>query len=146
LSPAHYQEFCERYLRKIVSAIKSNPDCATLPLIVFAKGANAHLESLSHMGADALGLDWTVAISHARARTENRVALQGNLDPAVLYAKPEHICAEVAMLLEDATTTPGHIFNLGHGMNPDMLPEHAAALIDAVHRYSVAQRARPGLV
>jgi uroporphyrinogen decarboxylase len=145
LSAPHYHEFCERYLRKIVAAVKAHPASAALPLIVFAKGANAHLASLSQLGADALGLDWSVPISLARAQTGGRVALQGNLDPAVLYAKPEEIRAQVALLLEDATTAPGHIFNLGHGMNPDMLPEHAAALVEAVHSYSIAQRAREQL-
>ena len=73
------------------------------------------------------------------------MALQGNLDPAVLYAKPDQIRSEVALLLEEATTAPGHIFNLGHGMNPDMLPEHAAVVVEAVHSYSAAQRARISL-
>ncbi len=145
LAAPHYQEFCERYLRKITHAIKADPASANLPLIVFAKGANMHLESLSLLGSDALGLDWTVPISQARQLTGGRVALQGNLDPAVLYAQPDQIRAEVALLLEDATTAPGHIFNLGHGMNPDMLPEHAAVVVDAVHSYSAAQRARISL-
>ena len=145
LAAPHYQEFCARYLRKITQAIKVDPASANLPLIVFAKGANMHLESLSLLGCDALGLDWTVPISQARQLTGGRVALQGNLDPAVLYAQPDQIRAEVALLLEDATTAPGHIFNLGHGMNPDMLPEHAAVVVDAVHSYSAAQRARISL-
>jgi uroporphyrinogen decarboxylase len=145
LAPLHYQEFSHRYLQKIVQALKADPACAGIPLIVFAKGANAHLSALSTIGADVLGLDWTVPISQARLQTGHRVALQGNLDPAILYANPEHIEAEVALLLEDATPAPGHIFNLGHGMNPDMRPEHAQCVIDAVHRYSIAQRERVSL-
>jgi uroporphyrinogen decarboxylase len=146
LAPGNYQEFSHRYLQKITTAVKAHSACKDIPLIVFAKGANAHLADLSKIGADALGLDWTVPISQARIITEHRVALQGNLDPAAMYAKPEQIEAEVAMLLEDAGTAPGHIFNLGHGMNPDMRPEHAKCVIDAVHRYSIAQRARQNLV
>jgi uroporphyrinogen decarboxylase len=145
LAAPHYQEFCERYLRKIVSAVKQHPSCAGLPMIVFAKGANAHLESLCTLGAQALGLDWTVPVSQARIRTHHSVALQGNLDPATLYAAPEQITAQVALLLEDAGIAPGHIFNLGHGMNPDMRPEHAACVVDAVHHYSALQRERASL-
>ena len=145
LAAPHYFEFCERYLRKITRAIKADPASANVPLIVFAKGANLHLESLSLLGCDALGLDWTVPVGSARKLTGGRVALQGNLDPAVLYAKPDQIRSEVALLLEEATTAPGHIFNLGHGMNPDMLPEHAAVVVEAVHSYSAAQRARQSL-
>lgn len=142
LAPFHYSEFCERYLARIVQALKSHPDTREIPLIVFAKGANSHLESLSKLGADALGLDWTIAISQARARCGTNISFQGNLDPSVLYASPDHIAAQVALVLEDATTAPGHIFNLGHGMNPDMLVEHAGTVVDCVHRYSITQRTR----
>lgn len=143
LAPYHYFEFCERYLASIVQALKSHSDTRDLPLIVFAKGANSHLESLSKLGADALGLDHTITISQARKRCGAEIAFQGNLDPSMLYVSPENIRAQVALLLEDATTAPGHIFNLGHGMNPDMLVEHAGTVVQAVHEYSIEQRARP---
>jgi uroporphyrinogen decarboxylase len=146
LAPAHYQSFCERYLRKICATLKSNPISAGLPLIVFAKGANGHLESQSVLGADALGLDWAISLRQARARTGGAVALQGNLDPAVLYACDEVIQAEAVLLLEEAGPEPGHIFNLGHGMNPDMQPEKLGLLIDAVQRFSAGQRERPQIV
>lgn len=142
LAPYHYVEFCERYLARIVQALKSHADTRELPLIVFAKGANSHLESLGKLGADALGLDWTIAISQARQRCGDGISFQGNLDPSVLYASPENIAAQVALVLEDATIAPGHIFNLGHGMNPDMPIEHAGAVVEAVHNYSMLQRAR----
>ena len=117
-------------------------DTRDLPLIVFAKGANSHLESLSQLGADALGLDWTIAVSQARKRCGDQISFQGNLDPSVLYASPDNIRAQVALLLEDATIAPGHVFNLGHGMNPDMPVEHAGVVVEAVHSYSIQQRAR----
>ena len=141
LSPPDFAEFSQRYLSQIVTALKCDSKTSAIPLIVFAKGANAHLRALSGLGAEALGLDWTVAISQARLQTNGRVALQGNLDPAVLYAKPEAIRQQVALLLGDAGTEPGHIFNLGHGMNPDMLPEHVSVLIQALQEQSTAQRA-----
>ncbi len=142
LAPQHYQNYCERYLRMICAKLKANPISANKPLIVFAKGANAHLESLATMAADALGLDWMISLRDARIRTAGRVALQGNLDPNVLYANDDVIQAEAALLLEDASAEAGHVFNLGHGMNPDMSPDKLAVLIDAVQRFSESQRQR----
>jgi uroporphyrinogen decarboxylase len=141
LAPVEFENFCLRYLQQIVQSIKADASAAALPLIVFAKGANAHLEALAGLGCEALGLDWQLRISEARQRCGPRVALQGNLDPSILYASPADIRHQVALLLDDAGPDAGHIFNLGHGMNPDMDPEHAAVLIDAVHAYSKAQRA-----
>jgi uroporphyrinogen decarboxylase len=91
---------------------------------------------MADTGADALGLDWTTDIGAARARVGARVALQGNLDPAVLYAQPEHIRAEVARVLAGFGHGSGHVFNLGHGIHPQINPDHAAAMIEAVHALS----------
>jgi uroporphyrinogen decarboxylase len=145
LAHSHFQEFSQRYLDIICKALKNHPDTKDIPLIVFAKGANTHLENLSQMGCDALGLDWCVHVGEARQRTGGRVALQGNLDPNVLYCNPDTIRAEVALVMEQAGSEPGHIFNMGHGMNPDMPLENAGLVVDTVHSYSIAQRARVGL-
>lgn len=136
LAPADYTEFSGRYLAEVAARVKQRHP--QLPLIVFAKGANHALESLADSGADALGLDWTVRLADARRRTGGRVALQGNLDPCVLYAQPEAIRAQVRLLVAENAGAPGHVFNLGHGMNPDMDPAHVAVLVEEVHRASRA--------
>jgi uroporphyrinogen decarboxylase len=104
-------------------------------LILFSKGANSHLEALADSGCDALGVDWTIDLGEARARVGNRVALQGNLDPATLAASPETIRVQARKVLDAYGGAPGHVFNLGHGITPDIDPEHVAALVDAVHAY-----------
>lgn len=144
LTPADFREFGLRHLRRIVHAVKAAHPA--VPLIVFAKGANHALEDLAALGSDALGLDWTVTLAQARARVGTRVALQGNLDPSVLYATPEAVRAQVALLLAEHAGQPGHVFNLGHGMNPDMDPEQVAVLVDAVHRVSRELSAPPALM
>ncbi|MNF44904.1 Uroporphyrinogen decarboxylase [compost metagenome] len=105
-------------------------------MILFTKNGGLWLESIADAGADALGLDWTCDIGQARQRVGNKVALQGNMDPTVLYAKPEAIRAEVARILASYGQGSGHVFNLGHGITPEVDPAHAGAFISAVHEFS----------
>ena len=135
LSPQAFVEFSQRYLTRIVQAIKSDPATRDIPVILFSKGANGHLETLADSGCDALGLDWTIRLSEARERVGARVALQGNLDPATLAANPQAIRNEVKATLADFGPGPGHVFNLGHGITPDIDPDHLGVLVDAVHEF-----------
>ena len=133
LAADEYRELGLGGLREIVQGLKSVGDT---PVIIFSKGANEWLEALAATGCDALGLDWTVDLGEARRRVGNRVALQGNLDPCVLYASRATIRERVGRTLAQFGHGPGHVFNLGHGLQPEMDPEHVAACIDAVHELS----------
>ncbi|HPA01652.1 MAG TPA: uroporphyrinogen decarboxylase family protein, partial [Chiayiivirga sp.] len=136
LSPAMYREFSLRYLARIAQELPRGEGAERTPLILFGKGNAPHLEALADTGAEGVGVDWSVTLEEARRRTGGRVALQGNLDPAVLFASPERIRAEAAAVLQSYGPGPGHIFNLGHGITPDVKPEHLKALVDAVHELS----------
>jgi uroporphyrinogen decarboxylase len=136
LPPDLFREFSLRYLAQIAQSLQSDNVAKALPLILFSKGANGHLEALADTGCAALGLDWTIGLAEARARVGSRVALQGNIDPAVLLAKPDTIRAEVARTLASFGAHPGHVFNLGHGITPEIDPAHLGVLIDAVHELS----------
>ncbi|NCT68682.1 MAG: uroporphyrinogen decarboxylase [Rhodanobacteraceae bacterium] len=136
LAPAAFREFSLRWLGEIVARLKAEAATRDVPLILFSKGANAHLEALAATGCNALGVDWTIDIGEARARVGERVALQGNLDPAVLAASPDAIRAQARAVLDAFGPHPGHVFNLGHGITPDIPPEHVAVLVDAVHEFS----------
>jgi len=136
LSPAHYREFSLRYLQKIAAELPRGEGANHAPLILFGKGNAPFLEELAATGAEAVGIDWHVTLAEARRRTGGKVALQGNLDPAVLFASPDRIREEVGAALESYGHGPGHVFNLGHGVTPDVDPEHVKALIDAVHALS----------
>ncbi len=137
LSPHLYRRFSLPYLARIAAELpRGDGDGERAPLILFGKGNGPYLEELAATGAEALGVDWTIGLDQARTRTGGRVALQGNLDPATLYASPTAIRAEVARVLAEFGPGPGHVFNLGHGLAPDMHPEHVAALVDAVHQSS----------
>jgi uroporphyrinogen decarboxylase len=137
LAPAAaFREFSLRWLGEIVARLRAEPAARDVPVILFSKGANGHLEALADTGCAGLGVDWTIDIGEARRRVGARVALQGNLDPAVLAASPEAIRGAVRSLLEDFGAHPGHVFNLGHGITPDIKPEHVAVLVDAVHEFS----------
>jgi len=133
LSPAMYREFSLPYLTRIARELPRGDLQERTPLILFGKGNAAHLEALADSGAEALGVDWLVELSEARNRTGGKVALQGNLDPAVLYGSPEAIREQVRNVLASYGKGSGHVFNLGHGMSPDMDPEHVGVLVDAVH-------------
>jgi len=136
LGPREYREFSLAYMTRIIAGLTREQDGQRIPVILFTKGGGQWLESMADSGADALGLDWTTDIGAARTRVGERVALQGNLDPAVLYAQPEHIRTEVARVLASYGHGSGHVFNLGHGIHPQINPEHAAAMIAAVHDLS----------
>ncbi|MFP5504919.1 MAG: uroporphyrinogen decarboxylase, partial [Gammaproteobacteria bacterium] len=122
LGPREYREFSLAYMTRIVAQLAREHDGRRVPVILFTKGGGQWLETMAESGADALGLDWTTDIGQARARVGDRVALQGNLDPAVLYAQPEHIRAEVARVLAAYGHGSGHVFNLGHGIHPQIAP------------------------
>jgi len=118
------------------SALTREAEGRRVPVVLFTKGAGLRLETMADSGADALGVDWTVDLADARRLTGDRVALQGNLDPATLYANPAAIEIEARRVLESYGDGPGHVFNLGHGISPDVNPEHLGALVKAVHRIS----------
>ena len=136
LSHAAYKEFSLRYIQQIIAGLKREHDGVRIPNIVFTKGGGLWLEAIADIGCDAVGLDWTIDIGDARRRVGNKVALQGNLDPSVLFASPEVITAEVAKILTSYGNGSGHVFNLGHGISQFTPPENAAALVDAVHTLS----------
>jgi uroporphyrinogen decarboxylase len=107
-----------------------------VPVINFATGNPALLPLLGEAGGDVIGLDWRIDLADARAMLGDDVAVMGNMDPTVLYASPQTIREHVGAILAKAGGRPGHIFNLGHGVSPDMLPSHVAACVDAVHELS----------
>jgi uroporphyrinogen decarboxylase len=136
LSHAAFQEFSLHYLQQVMQGLKRTSQGETVPRIAFTKGGGSWLESLAGIGADALGLDWTVDIGAARARVGDRVALQGNLDPAVLLTDPDVVRAEAGKVLDGFGRGAGHVFNLGHGVSQHTPAENVAALVDAVHERS----------
>jgi uroporphyrinogen decarboxylase len=136
LNPSSFREFSLRYMTQVVDALKSNAHTRNLPVILFSKGAGAHLAEMANTGCAALGVDWTIDLADARRAVQNKVALQGNLDPAVLRASPDIIRREVRTVLDSFGPHPGHVFNLGHGITPDVDPEHVKVLVDEVHAYS----------
>jgi uroporphyrinogen decarboxylase len=133
LSHNAYAEFSLNYMQKIVAGLTKTAEGRTVPSIVFTKGGALWLEAQAEIGADALGLDWTVDIGQARQRVGDKVALQGNMDPAILLSTPEAIEKEVASILASYGHGHGHVFNLGHGITQWTPPENAAAFISAVH-------------
>ncbi|GLS24508.1 uroporphyrinogen decarboxylase [Marinibactrum halimedae] len=136
LSADAYQEFSLKPMKKIVSGLIKEREGRRVPSILFTKGGGLWLESMAEAGPDCLGLDWTCDIGDARARVGGQVALQGNMDPSILYAKPERIREEVGRILSRFGQGSGHVFNLGHGITPEVDPEHAGAFINAVHELS----------
>ncbi len=136
LSSAAYQEFSLAYMQKIVSGLIREHEGRKIPVILFTKNGGLWLESMAATGADALGLDWSCDIGEARKRVGRQVALQGNMDPTVLYAKPDAIRKEVARILASYGNGTGHVFNLGHGITPEVDPTHAGAFLEAVHELS----------
>lgn len=134
LTEPAYEEFSLAYIRRTVEHARAG--CGPVPIIVFGKGAGSCLERIAACGCDAVGLDWTVHLGRARERIGGHVALQGNLDPAVLLAPPAAIRAAVARTLEEYGPGPGHVFNLGHGIAPEVAPEHVGVLVEAVQEFS----------
>jgi uroporphyrinogen decarboxylase len=138
LSDQAFKDFSLRYLSRIVSGLKREHEGRRVPVILFCKACNTQLEALADTGCDALGVDWTISLREARERVGSRVALQGNLDPAILLADPETIHREVSHTLSSFGQAEGHVFNLGHGITPDVKPEHLDALINSVRELSPA--------
>lgn len=136
LSHVAYEAFSLQYMQRIVQGLQRQADGRPVPVILFTKGGGQWLEALAGTGCDALGLDWTVDLHWARQRVGHRVALQGNMDPAVLRTRPHTIRAEVKRIVDSFGAFPGHVFNLGHGITPDVPPEHVAVFIDAVHEFT----------
>ncbi|MAL34287.1 MAG: uroporphyrinogen decarboxylase [Marinobacter sp.] len=132
LSDVAYREFSLKYMKQIVDGLIREHDGQKIPVILFTKGGGQWLELMADTGADALGLDWTTDIGNARGRVGDRVALQGNMDPSVLYASPATIRAEVKRILDSYGQGSGHVFNLGHGIHQFVDPEHAKAFVEAV--------------
>ncbi|ETS99646.1 MULTISPECIES: uroporphyrinogen decarboxylase [Providencia] len=136
LTKRDYLEFSLRYMHKIVDGLIRENDGRRVPVTLFTKGGGQWLEEMAATGCDALGLDWTTEIADARRRVGDKVALQGNMDPSMLYAPPARIEQEVQHILAGFGQGEGHVFNLGHGIHQDVAPEHAGAFVDAVHRFS----------
>jgi uroporphyrinogen decarboxylase len=150
LADGAFQEFSLAYTARVLGQLHRTHDGVEIPRIVFTKGGGLWLEEMGQLDCQALGLDWTVNLGRARKAVGHRMALQGNLDPNVLFAPPQQIEAETRRLLDSFgaphTGTgqgPSHIFNLGHGISQHTPPEHVSALVDAVHTYSRRQRSTP---
>jgi uroporphyrinogen decarboxylase len=131
LAASAYVEFSLAYMERILARLP-----AGVPTIVFTKGGGVWLERIAESGASALGVDWTVDLGEARRRVGDRVALQGNLDPAVMLTDPAVVAAETRRTLDAFGHGPGHVFNLGHGITPQVPPEHVGVLVETVHEYS----------
>ena len=141
LAPANYREFSLAYMQRVVEGLTREAEGRKVPVILFTKNGGQWLGDMAKTGCDALGVDWTTDLADARRLVEDRVALQGNMDPCTLYASPERIREEVARVLASYGHGSGHVFNLGHGITPDVDPERPAAMIAAVHELSRAYHA-----
>lgn len=136
LTPRDYQEFSLRYMTQIIRGLTREHEGRRVPVIMFTKGGGQWLEVMMGSGCDALGVDWTTDIGDARARVGKQVALQGNMDPCVLYASHDRIRNEVESILAAYGEGPGHVFNLGHGIHQHAEPENVRVLVDTVHSLS----------
>jgi uroporphyrinogen decarboxylase len=136
LSPEQYRRYSLAPMAAVVAALDRECQGERVPVILFTKNGGAWLSEQAAAGADALGVDWTLDLGAARAQVGSRVALQGNLDPCALYAPPQRLRAEVARVLESYGSGAGHVFNLGHGILPDVDPARVATLVSAVHELS----------
>ncbi len=136
LSPSAYREFSLEPMQRVIEQLTRLSDRRRVPVILFTKGGGAWLEAMAETGCDAVGLDWTVGLDEARRRVGNRVTLQGNLDPCALYSRPDRIKQAVGEILAQFGHGSGHVFNLGHGIHPDVDPAHVGVLVDAVHALS----------
>ena len=136
LSTQNYNDFSLNYMQQIINGLKRSHEGHQIPVTIFTKGGAGWLEQMAATGADCVGLDWTIDINDARARIGDKVALQGNMDPCVLYSTPERVEQEVADILSKFGNGSGHVFNLGHGIHPTIAPENVKAYVDAVHKHS----------
>ena len=137
LTPAQYAEFSLNYMAQVVDALTRVSEGRRVPNIVFTKGGGAWLARIAAIGCDAVGVDWTTDLAEARKAVGGRVALQGNLDPSALFAPPETLRAETLRVLANYGAGSGHVFNLGHGITPDVDPERVALLVETVRGYAV---------
>jgi len=126
------------YLEKIVNGLHRSYDGTSIPVVLFCKGCNSFLEELADTGCDGLGVDWTITLAQARARVGDRVSLQGNLDPAIMLTNPEIIESQVKATLASYGKGHGHVFNLGHGITPEVDPHHMTVLTESVRDFSPA--------
>lgn len=136
LSAAAYREFSLDYLKKIVMGLHKNFQGFEIPVILFTKNGGLWLEEIAATGCHCVGLDWTIDIGAARQRVGGKVSLQGNMDPSILYASPKRIRQEVQQILQSYGTGNGHSFNLGHGITPEVNPDHVSVFVDSVHELS----------
>ena len=136
LTAAAYREFSLKYMQRVISRLPAEADGRRVPVIVFTKGGGQWLNAIADCGAQAVGIDWTTDIGVARQLVGDRVALQGSMDPSMLYASPARIREEVASILAGYGHGPGHVFNLGHGITPGVNPDHVTAFVDAVQELS----------
>lgn len=137
LSQACYTEFSLDYMKQIIAGLNCDANGNRVPSILFTKGGGLWLDDIAEVGSDAIGLDWTMDIGDARKQVGDRVAIQGNLDTAVLYSSLDAIRQEVGKVLASYGQGSGHVFNLGHGIHPGINPDSVAALVDAVHELSL---------
>ena len=137
LTPAQYEEFSLCYMARVVAALTRESDGRRVPNIVFTKGGGAWLSRIAAIGCDAVGVDWTTDLATARSAVADTVALQGNLDPAALFAPPETLRAETTRVLDSYGAGPGHVFNLGHGITPEVNPERVALVVETVRGYTL---------
>ncbi|HEC13711.1 MAG TPA: uroporphyrinogen decarboxylase [Acidiferrobacteraceae bacterium] len=136
LTPRDYREFSLRYMGEIVDKLKREHNGTKVPVILFTKNGGQWLEAMATSGCDALGIDWTTDLAEARQRVGEQVALQGNMDPSILYASPQRIEQEVDAILSGYGAGSGLVFNLGHGIHQHIEPEKVTILVEAVHRLS----------
>jgi uroporphyrinogen decarboxylase len=139
LTPAQYEEFSLRHMARIIDALTRKSDGRRVPNIVFTKGGGAWLAKTAGIGCDAVGVDWTTDLKTARLAVGGRVALQGNLDPSALFATPDTLRAETLRVLDSYGAGSGHVFNLGHGITPDVDPERVALVVETVQSFAVKQ-------
>lgn len=137
LTTPQYELFSLQYMEKIINGLTRYRHDRKIPVIVFTKGSGLWLEKIAKIGCDAISLDWTINLGEAQTRVGKQVALQGNLDPAALYAPPEALQRAIKEILHQYKSTTGHVFNLGHGISPDVDPEKVAILVDTVHKLSL---------
>ncbi len=136
LDTLSYQKYSLHFIQQVLTNLIKEQNGQRIPAILFTKGGGKWLEEMAESGCQVLGVDWHTSLHDARQRVGNKVALQGNMDPKILLESPSIIRAEVERILEEYGEGSGHIFNLGHGITPDVPPDHLAELIDAVHNYS----------
>lgn len=136
LSPRDYKEFSLQYMHKIVDGLIRENDGRKVPVTLFTKNGGQWIEAIAATGCDAVGLDWTIDIADAKRRVGDKVALQGNMDPSMLHGTHDRIREEVQHILAGFGEGNGHVFNLGHGITPDVDPENAGVFINAVHEFS----------